>query len=716
MIGTTRALAAAATTFCLFAGLTTAASAETLYVNQRGGEDTSPCSKALPCETIKHAVAVAEGISGPNTIEVEAEGSYENEAVTLNKAADKGLTINGEAGLEVAAKTGPVFAVAAPATAITISNMKVSRETGAGAAIAETGAELALKDLFIENGSTGGKNGVEGHKGSISIEGGTIEMEDGASGFGVSADETALEIAGATIRDAGLGEAGGVGSERSGLSISGTRIIQEGGLSEANDGLIAEEDGSVTLREDSIVQENKDFGALIVDSPASISGLSIAMRNKVDTRAGLLISETPVVTSTLQHVEISGEWTGPALSAKGGSVTLADSRLTPDIEGTAQAMIYTGPVEGPGLLIQRSILRAGPTAIPGALQASNANVTVDSSEILGGTAGAHFESASGAASTFTLSASTLDAGAPGIVNDAFETFGVEALAKSSASSAASVIIQGSVVLERQVAQTLSGAAAAISCAYSSAPGQTQLATSTVGTIGCAAGTNGDTEVSPLSTLFAEPFTAYGLLAGSAAVDSVPASALALPPGLTPSATDLAGNPRVVDGNGDCVAMQDKGALELQGHGAPCAVILIPGHLVTVLPKPVISGLSISPGKFGAAPRGATFAKAKVKYGATIAWRDSQAATATLTVVRLVPGRRQRGSCKRPSAKNRHGRRCTLQIKLGAFTHSDRAGADSGHFSGRLKGHRLLPGSYLLTISARDASGAGATVSRAFKIT
>ena len=84
-------------------------------------------------------------------------------------------------------------------------------------------------------------------------------------------------------------------------------------------------------------------------------------------------------------------------------------------------------------------------------------------------------------------------------------------------------------------------------------------------------------------------------------------------------------------------------------------------------------------------------------------------------MRLTGGRRQGKSCRNPSRSNRHGRRCTLRVAVGTFGHLDKAGADSAHFSGRLRGRKLAPGSYQLIVAARNAAGTGAAVSRAFKI-
>ena len=231
----------------------------------------------------------------------------------------------------------------------------------------------------------------------------------------------------------------------------------------------------------------------------------------------------------------------------------------------------------------------------------------------------------------------------------------------------------------------------------------------LGAISCAGGAAGNTEAGALTSLFSEPLS-YQLSPASSAVDTVPASALSLPGGVAPSATDAAGNQRVVDGNGDCVAVQDKGALELQGHAAACPK-------AAVLPAAgIISALTISPSPFSAAPSGATISrKAKKKYGATISWRDSQAATTTFTVLRGLTGRTRGHSCTKPSKKNKHGKRCTYYSSVGTFTHADIAGANHVHFSGRIKGRRLAAGSYRLKALAHNAAGNGPAALKTFKI-
>ncbi len=347
---------------------------------------------------------------------------------------------------------------------------------------------------------------------------------------------------------------------------------------------------------------------------------------------------------------------------------------------------------------------------------ANADVTVDSSELLGGRTGILDEGAGGKVKTVTVAGSTIDAGELGVA-DGVGFFGVTLVA-SKTNTIANAGIEGSILLEPQLALVgPEGRSASIACSNSDVPSQLQAATGTEGSIQCASGSAGNTHTEP-AALFSSPITGYQLNPLSSAVDSVPAGAISLPFGLTPSSTDLAGNPRVLDGNGDCLALQDKGAFELQGHAVACprppAVASTPPG-----PKPVagvISGLTISPSAFYAAPSGATITSAKRKYGATVSYRDSQAATTTFTVLRVSSGRRQGKSCRRPSRSNQHGKRCTLLTALGSFTHTDTAGtAVKLHFSGRLKGKRLAHGAYRLQAVAHNAAGNGAAATKSFTI-
>ena len=64
---------------------------------------------------------------------------------------------------------------------------------------------------------------------------------------------------------------------------------------------------------------------------------------------------------------------------------------------------------------------------------------------------------------------------------------------------------------------------------------------------------------------------------------------------------------------------------------------------------------------------------------------------------------------------KHQRRCTNRLSLGSFTHLDVAGIVSVHFTGRVRGHKLNPGRYLLTLAPRANGQQGRTIQLAFHI-
>jgi hypothetical protein len=64
---------------------------------------------------------------------------------------------------------------------------------------------------------------------------------------------------------------------------------------------------------------------------------------------------------------------------------------------------------------------------------------------------------------------------------------------------------------------------------------------------------------------------------------------------------------------------------------------------------------------------------------------------------------------------KHGKRCTRDVLLhGSFAHAGAAGANSLRFSGRLRGHALAPGSYLLIATSTGDAGR-ASASAPFRI-
>lgn len=671
-----------------------AASASTFFVNGATGSDTNPCtSAAAPCKTVGAAVTKSQLALGTATIEVAA-GTYK-ENLDLDNPADDGITINGvsdEASGTVieGAGTEPTFQFGSPGgSTAALSNLRVVTSAGQTAAGIESAGELTLNNVAVDVRSAGDYGGVEVEEfGSLAINGGSVTMEAGNEGTAIEDEAVPLSLKGVGLTVANGAKGTALEAGLAAVSLSNVTI-----------------DLGNTATDTAIETE--------LPSPLSVNGLTVSIANPAD---GDTAVEQQLGTGTYEHLQVGGTWTGPALESEGGATTIRDSRLT--TTGAEPAIVFGESGEGPGLLFQRSVASVPPTA-PYAVFVVNGNATLDSSEVLGGQDALALEQSKSKQRTLTIAGSTVDAGVLG-ERDASGVHGV-AVESGGEASVADVNIEGSIVLEPQIANAGPGDSANISCTYSDVPNQTQAATGTEGAINCAGGVSGNTTTSPLTSLFSAPITDYNLLPGSSAIDSVPASAISLPFGITPSSTDLAGNPRVADANSDCQAVQDKGALELQGQANPCPA---PAPAPAPAPPPAkpvagaITGLTISPSSFFAAPSGATIStskKTKKTYGATVAYHDSQAATTTFTVLSVLQGRTQGKACKKASRANKHGKRCTIHTPIGSFAHVDVAGANKLHFSGRIKGKTLTKGSYRLQAVPHDAAGNGAVVSKEFEI-
>ncbi|HEY3970719.1 MAG TPA: hypothetical protein VGL79_04915, partial [Solirubrobacteraceae bacterium] len=624
---------------CVLAGVLTmatgvsAASASTLFVNGATGNDANPCtSAAAPCKTIGAAVGKSQLILGNATIEVAA-GAYK-ETLDLDNAADNGITINGSgsegSGTVIEGPGGkqPTFELDSPGTSALLSNLRIVAPLGQEGDGIENAGELTLNNVLVDMRNAGKYEGIESEEiGSLAINGGGVTMESGNEGVAVADDGVPLSLNGAQLTVAN--------------GAKGTAL--EGGLA-----AISLSNVTISLGDTAV------SSAVEMEFPTSFSanGLTISIADPSNKDAAVV---QEFGSSTYDHLQIGGTWTGAGLETEGGTTTIIDSRLTTSGAEPAVAAIESG--EGPGLIFQRSIAEVPPTATA-AIYAINSNATLDSAEVLGGKSAIVLGQNASKERMLTVAGSTIDAGVlgerdgPGVSGVSVETVGPASLSN--------VNIEGSIVLEPQVAIVAPGGATAnINCTYSDVPSQTQAATGAEGTINCANGASGNTATGPLTSLFSAPVTSYNLLPGTPAIDSVPASAISLPFGIAPSTTDLAGNPRVVDGNGDCKAAQDMGALELQGHSAACPIPLIPPP-----PPPpakavlgILAHLQISPSSFFAAPSGATTSKASKKtkktYGTSVSYSDSQAATTTFTVLRETPGRKQGKACAKPSKANKH---------------------------------------------------------------
>lgn len=123
--------------------------------------------------------------------------------------------------------------------------------------------------------------------------------------------------------------------------------------------------------------------------------------------------------------------------------------------------------------------------------------------------------------------------------------------------------------------------------------------------------------------------------------------------------------------------------------------------------PVLSHLQVSPSKLRARTgRGASLASHAPARGATIAYRDSEAAKTTFTVLVRREGFKVGHRCQATRPRHAHApRRCPRFVALhGTFSHADGAGAVRLRFTGRVGGRPLAPGRYRLSAVARNAAG------------
>jgi hypothetical protein len=114
---------------------------------------------------------------------------------------------------------------------------------------------------------------------------------------------------------------------------------------------------------------------------------------------------------------------------------------------------------------------------------------------------------------------------------------------------------------------------------------------------------------------------------------------------------------------------------------------------------LVTRLALSPTSFRAASSGPSATAAATATGTTVTIALSAAAGVIFTVERPAAGRRMRGRCATPKRSNRRARRCVRYVKVrGRFTGNGTPGAGRFHFTGRMGGRKLAPGSYRLVAS------------------
>jgi hypothetical protein len=134
------------------------------------------------------------------------------------------------------------------------------------------------------------------------------------------------------------------------------------------------------------------------------------------------------------------------------------------------------------------------------------------------------------------------------------------------------------------------------------------------------------------------------------------------------------------------------------------------YTYSVTPAARITHLRVAPASFSESRAGRRLQRAGP--GATrtgtrteITYTDSQAATAAFVVQRALRGTRRAGRCVAPTSRlGRNTRLCTRLLRLGSFTHGDRAGTNRFRMPARVGGAVLPPGAYRLQARATVAGG------------
>jgi len=168
--------------------------------------------------------------------------------------------------------------------------------------------------------------------------------------------------------------------------------------------------------------------------------------------------------------------------------------------------------------------------------------------------------------------------------------------------------------------------------------------------------------------------------------------------------EYVGNPwaaAAVDSRGDAIAVWSREDFKVRAaaYGSPPASCA----------PPSLSRLALRPKRFRAARRGPTVS---TRVGSRVGYALSLPARVRFRVDRVKRGRRVRGRCRRPTARNRGHRRCTRYIRLrGSFTHRGNEGRNRFTFRGRLRHRRLHPGRYRLSARATDFAGRRSSIKR-----
>jgi hypothetical protein len=293
-------------------------------------------------------------------------------------------------------------------------------------------------------------------------------------------------------------------------------------------------------------------GFAVLGTNTKLQNVAISRENPNATAAVWSDAQGPV---TFDHVTITDASTMASAPVLLGihDTTISDSTISAS-QGTTISL--SNPFATiPTLRIDRSSL-LGTGSATRSVQVTNANLVIDSSVVRGGQAALLYGGAGGSSPTATLRNDTL-------IGTQYATWN----SASGSGSHPTIQIDSSILISPQgqnSSHVNDGSLTSITCTYSDVVSQTQTENGPNGAIDCPSddgNANHNTFTATTSDLFVDLAGGdYHLAPDSPAIETGNPAALAG----DESTTDRDGNPRVNDGNFDCVNARDKGAYEFVG--------------------------------------------------------------------------------------------------------------------------------------------------------
>lgn len=356
---------------------------------------------------------------------------------------------------------------------------------------------------------------------SVSDSDDGVTIEGAGSGSDLTTATHLLDLPSSTGRVANLGAVGI--TEPTGVTLRGMRVVVREG-------------------------DNPGIGAAGADT--TIENVAVEMQDATNPYPAIDVYRGPVTirdVAVSQQAAVGIDVSNVPFSPAGSdiAVTLEDSSVSVAGSGATRAFgafNCSGCTADVSAVIRRSVLR-NLTTDGQVVGASGASVDIDSSLLTGGFSGVLLSPGDGADQHANVWNSTIDvangSGASLSLNGAGTADGAGQLTSSIALDPVNA----------------TGGTTSIACSDSDVPLQETAS------ISCGA-TDGNTHSDP-ADLVRDPNPAggdYRLKPGSPAIDTGSAAAFPAFPG--ESSTDLSGNPRVLDGDGDGNARRDKGAYEV----------------------------------------------------------------------------------------------------------------------------------------------------------